>query len=258
MSVRVPPSGTRGLRLPRFFARLGNGMMLRSFRKGGARTQGGVETLMLETVGAKTGQVRQSILGYLPDGDDAWLVIASLAGTARNPAWLHNLAAQPEATIQLKDGRRIGVQPKRSKGPISPPPGSASSGRRRSTRSTAPRPTARSRSFASAAVDLSEGPRTLASRLRTAADALVAVIEPIDDEHWHRVPDPGTWSIGKEAEHVAEAAGYHQWIVRLTIGQKVSSRRPVLERRQMTSALSPARGRRADPSADRGRRAAAR
>ena len=109
MSVRVPPSGTRGLRLPRLLARLGNGMMLRSFRKGGARTQGGVETLMLETVGAKTGQVRQSILGYLPDGDDAWLVIASLAGTARNPAWLHNLAAQPEATIQLKDGRRVGV-----------------------------------------------------------------------------------------------------------------------------------------------------
>ena len=39
---------------------------------------------------------------------------------------------------------------------------------------------------------------------------------------------------------MAEATGYHQWIVRLTIGQKVSSRRPVLERRQMTSELSPA------------------
>ena len=85
-------------------------MMLRSFRKGTARTQGGIATLMLETVGAKTGQVRQSILGFLPEGDDAWLVIASLAGTARNPAWLHNLAAQPEATVQLDDGRRIGVR----------------------------------------------------------------------------------------------------------------------------------------------------
>jgi hypothetical protein len=56
-------------------------MMLRSFRRGGARTQGGIETLMLESVGARTGQLRQSVLGYLPDGDDAWLVIASLAGT---------------------------------------------------------------------------------------------------------------------------------------------------------------------------------
>ena len=79
--------------------------------------------------------------------------------------------------------------------------------------------------------------RELASRLRTAGDALIA---GIDDDHWHRVPDPGTWSIGKEAEHVAEAAGYHQWIVRLTIGDTVSSsRRPVLERKQMTTALSP-------------------
>ena len=110
MTVKVPPSGTRGLRLPRFLARLGNGMMLRSFRPGGARTQGGIETLMLESMGAKTGQVRQSILGFLADGDGAWLVIASLAGTARNPAWLHNLAAQPEATIQLEDGRRLGVR----------------------------------------------------------------------------------------------------------------------------------------------------
>ena len=47
MPVKVPPGGTRGLRLPRFLARFGNSMMLRSFRKGGARTQGGIETLML-------------------------------------------------------------------------------------------------------------------------------------------------------------------------------------------------------------------
>ena len=31
----------------------------------------------------------------------------------------------------------------------------------------------------------------------------------------------------------------HQWIVRLTIGQKVPSRRPVLERKQLTTDLSP-------------------
>ena len=117
MTVKVPPSGTRGLRLPRFLARLGNGMMLRSFRRGGARTQGGVQTLMLETVGAQTGQVRQSVLGFVPEGDDAWLVVASLAGTARNPGWLHNLAAHPEATVQLEDGRRIGVRAETLEGP---------------------------------------------------------------------------------------------------------------------------------------------
>ena len=47
------------------------------------------------------------------------------------------------------------------------------------------------------------------------------------------------WSIGKDVEHVIEAAGYHQWIVRLTVGQKVPSRRPVLERKQLTTDLSP-------------------
>ena len=81
--------------------------------------------------------------------------------------------------------------------------------------------------------------RTLATRLRTAADALVAVLEAIGGDDWNRVPEPGTWSIGKEAEHVAEAVGYHLWIVRLSIGERVSSRRPVLERKQMTSRLSP-------------------
>jgi len=110
MTVEVPPGGTRGLRLPRFLARLGNWMMLRSFRRGGARTQGGIETLVLESVGAKSGQRRQAVLGFLPDGDDAWLVVASLAGAARNPAWLHNLAAQPDATIQFEDGRQVGVR----------------------------------------------------------------------------------------------------------------------------------------------------
>ena len=109
MSVKVPPGGSRGVRLPRFLARLGNRMMLRQFRRGSARTQGGIETLMLETVGAKSGQPRQSVLGFLPDGEDAWLVIASLAGTARNPAWLHNLAVRPETTVQFKDGQRVDV-----------------------------------------------------------------------------------------------------------------------------------------------------
>jgi len=98
------------MRLPPFLARIGNRMMLRNFRRGRARTQGGIEALMLETVGAKSGQPRQAVLGFLPDGEDAWLVIASLAATARNPAWLHTLAAQPEATIQFANGWRVDIR----------------------------------------------------------------------------------------------------------------------------------------------------
>src|SRR5918995_400161 len=80
----------------------------------------------------------------------------------------------------------------------------------------------------------------LASRLQEVASELVAVIERIDERAWWHTPGPSVWSISKDADHVADAAAYHQWIVRLTIGEKVSSRRPSMERSQMTSERSPA------------------
>ena len=85
----------------------------------------------------------------------------------------------------------------------------------------------------------SERAAALAARLDDAAAALIAVIADIEPDRWQHVAGPGVWAIGKDAEHVIEAAGYHQWIIRLTIGQKVSSRRPVLERKQLTTDLSP-------------------
>jgi uncharacterized damage-inducible protein DinB len=85
----------------------------------------------------------------------------------------------------------------------------------------------------------SQRPKALAERLREAAAALIAVVESIDEDRWRRVPQSGVWSIGKDAEHVAEAAIYHQWIVRVTIGHAASSRRPAIERNQMTTGRSP-------------------
>lgn len=79
----------------------------------------------------------------------------------------------------------------------------------------------------------------LATRLREAASSLAALIEVVDDDAWERVPAPGVWSIGKEVEHVIEAADHHQRIVRLSIGERVSSRRPALERSRLTTELSP-------------------
>ena len=63
-----------------------------------------------KTRGAKSGKIRNAILGYLEDGPDAWLVIASLGGAARQPAWLHNLAKDPHATIEFFGGHRIDVE----------------------------------------------------------------------------------------------------------------------------------------------------
>jgi deazaflavin-dependent oxidoreductase (nitroreductase family) len=117
-SVDVPPRGTRGTPIPRFLARFGNRMMLRQFRrKGEARTQGGVHAFVLETSGAKTGARRSALLGYFEEGDDAWLVIASAVGGARHPAWLHNLAKTPDATVEFGDGRRVDVRAETLAGP---------------------------------------------------------------------------------------------------------------------------------------------
>ena len=78
----------------------------------------------------------------------------------------------------------------------------------------------------------------LTSDLRRVAAALIATVEQTDPELWSSSLGPGVWSIGKEVEHVAEAATYHQWIVRRTIGDKVPARKPVLEREQMTTRLT--------------------
>jgi deazaflavin-dependent oxidoreductase (nitroreductase family) len=54
--------------------------------------------------GAKSGIARTSPLVYMRDGD-AIAVIASKAGQPTNPAWLHNLMANPETTVQI--GREV-------------------------------------------------------------------------------------------------------------------------------------------------------
>lgn len=80
----------------------------------------------------------------------------------------------------------------------------------------------------------------LAAGLEEAAGELSALIRRVDPARWSAVPAPGEWAIGKDAAHVAEAVVMHQWIVRRTIGQKVPSRRPPIERKELTTSRSPA------------------
>ncbi len=60
----------------------------------------GVPTLLLRTLGAKSGQARTSALVYLQDGED-WVVVASKGGSPTAPAWLFNLRANPEVVVQV-------------------------------------------------------------------------------------------------------------------------------------------------------------
>src|SRR5687767_4048864 len=110
MTVKVPPKGTRGVPFPRFLARIGSRFTPGMFRRRPQKTAGGIQTLLLETHGAKSGKVRHAILGFLEDGPDAWLVVASLAGASRQPGWLHNLAKDPHGTVEFFGGQRVEVE----------------------------------------------------------------------------------------------------------------------------------------------------
>ncbi len=56
--------------------------------------------LLLHTSGAKSGQPRLSPLAYLPI-DDRMFIVGSYAGAPKNPAWVHNLRADPKAHIEV-------------------------------------------------------------------------------------------------------------------------------------------------------------
>jgi F420H(2)-dependent quinone reductase len=60
----------------------------------------GMPTLLLHTVGAKTGQARTASLTYGRDGDD-YLIVASKAGAPTSPGWYHNLKANPSVEINV-------------------------------------------------------------------------------------------------------------------------------------------------------------
>lgn len=102
--IRIPPKGTKGGGMP-------GGRLLRViskafFKREIARIQKmpgpepakfmGFPVLLLTTVGAKTGQEHTHVLGGFPDGDDAWLVVASKGGAATHPHWFHNIARNPD------------------------------------------------------------------------------------------------------------------------------------------------------------------
>jgi F420H(2)-dependent quinone reductase len=74
----------------------------------GHRVPGAPPTLLLDHVGAKSGKKRTSPLTYLRDGKD-FVLVASKGGYPRNPAWYHNLRANPDTTVQV-GSRRIAVR----------------------------------------------------------------------------------------------------------------------------------------------------
>lgn len=80
-----------------------NQQLIDEFRANGGRVGGPFADrplLLLTTTGAKSGQRRTMPLVYTTDGDRI-VIIASKGGAAMNPAWYHNLRANPLVTVEL-------------------------------------------------------------------------------------------------------------------------------------------------------------
>jgi deazaflavin-dependent oxidoreductase (nitroreductase family) len=109
----MPPRGSKGVKGPPG-GPVGRTMMAvvrRVHRLTGSR-MGGRPLLYLTTIGAKSGQPRTAVVMPFPDGDDAWLIVASKGGTADHPAWFYNLAKHPDRVEIEIEGRRTAVTPR--------------------------------------------------------------------------------------------------------------------------------------------------
>jgi deazaflavin-dependent oxidoreductase (nitroreductase family) len=59
--------------------------------------------LLLTTTGARTGRPATVPVGFAVDDEGRVFVVASKAGAPRNPAWFHNLRANPSVLVELGD-----------------------------------------------------------------------------------------------------------------------------------------------------------
>ena len=78
-----------------------NAAIIEEFRanEGKVVAFGDAPVVILNTIGAKSGEVRSTPLDALVD-DSGMYVFASKAGAPTNPAWYHNLVANPEITVE--------------------------------------------------------------------------------------------------------------------------------------------------------------
>jgi deazaflavin-dependent oxidoreductase (nitroreductase family) len=115
MAVEVTPRETRRWEAPRLLRPLLGAMsriQARLYRRMGDRMRvQGQPVLLLSTVGAKTGKLRQAVLRWFPDSHtsdsgQSWLIVASGADSLKHPAWFVNMARNPDRVlIEMEDAR---------------------------------------------------------------------------------------------------------------------------------------------------------
>lgn len=78
--------------------------LIADLRANGGRPSGGPlaghPILLMYTTGARTGERRRSILTYSTDGD-AYVVAGTASGAPTAPAWVANVAANPDVELEV-------------------------------------------------------------------------------------------------------------------------------------------------------------
>ncbi len=118
----IPPQGTRGPRLfgllAKVFAPLAAGQVAR-YRKNATsepRMFNGFPTVLVTTIGAKTGAEHTHVLGGFQEKGGAWLVVASKGGAPTHPHWFINIAKNPDKVWLEVGNRKFHVRPELLKG----------------------------------------------------------------------------------------------------------------------------------------------
>src|SRR5258706_12196951 len=95
MAIELPPQGSRGGRgfvgRP---AQISSRLMAAIYRLTGGRAA--PATLLLTTVGARSGEQRVASMRRFDEGDGRWLVVGSAGGGATHPAWAFNIPRNPD------------------------------------------------------------------------------------------------------------------------------------------------------------------
>jgi deazaflavin-dependent oxidoreductase (nitroreductase family) len=97
-----------------------NAAIIDEFRANHGKVGGHFEgrpLLLLTARGARSGLERTTPLAYLPDGD-RYVIFATKGGSPTHPSWYHNVAANPDVTVEVGDRRfpakaRVTTDPER-------------------------------------------------------------------------------------------------------------------------------------------------
>ena len=101
---KPPPPGSLGFAAWKRFTALNNTL----YRATGGRVGGsfdGNPVVLLHHVGRRSGEARVTPLLYMRDGEDV-VIVGSMGGTPKHPAWVHNLRDRPDTEIELGRERR--------------------------------------------------------------------------------------------------------------------------------------------------------